>query len=185
MDKKILTTYEIARYCHVNISTVINWIGDGSLKAYRTKGGHRRVNKNNLIDFLTENGMPSYLHEGILIVDDETAIQEGLKELFENNGYKVDVAGNGFEAGILIEMKRPALLVLDLIMPGLDGFFVCNYVRKLKRLKHTKIIVLTGYPSKENIKKAKIAGANKVILKPVDNDAILNEVMKLIGVSHR
>ena len=85
---------------------------------------------------------------------------------------------------MLIEKNKPAVVVLDLIMPGLDGFWVCECIRKYEHLKHAKIIVLTGYPSKENIRKAKRAGANRVIAKPVDNEVILKEAAKLLGVSH-
>ncbi|MGA1824642.1 MAG: response regulator [bacterium] len=183
MMKDILTTYDVSKYCHVSLTTVVNWIKDGSLKAYRTKGGHRRITKNDLLEFLQKNEMPISLKKNILVVDDDKAIQTGLKKLFESKGYEVELAGNGFEAGILIEMKKPALVVLDLVMPGLDGFWVCEYIKKIEALKNMKIIVLTGHATKENIKKAKAAGANRVIEKPVDNKIIIKEVEDLLGLS--
>ena len=179
MVKERLTTHEVALCCHVNMSTVVNWIEDGSLKAYRTKGGHRRVKRDDLLDFMAEHKMPLPSNKRVLIVDDDESIRSGLKELFESEGYEVDTAVGGFEAGVLLQMKKPSVIILDLVMPGMDGFEVCEYISQQKSLKHTMVIVLTGYPSKDNIKKAKEAGANKCIAKPVDNLVILKEVKNL------
>ena len=55
MIKDVLTTHEVARYCHVTLTTIVNWIEDGSLRAYKTKGGHRRVKKDDLVDFLEKH----------------------------------------------------------------------------------------------------------------------------------
>ncbi len=184
MDKKALTTYDVAQFCHVTINTVVNWIEDGSLKAFRTKGGHRRIRSSDFDEFLSKHNMPIADGKRILVVDDDESIRNGLRELFESNGYQVDTAKEGFMAGALIEQYRPALIILDLIMPGLDGFFVCEHVKKQEHLKDIKIIVLTGYPSRENIQEVKRAGANKVIPKPVDNEIILKEVQNLLGAKH-
>ena len=183
MTKDILTTHEAAKYINVTMPTVVNWIDDGSLKAYKTKGGHRRIKKDDLVDFLKKYNMPAFSKERILVVDDDASIRIGLKKVFQKEGYEVDLASDGFEAGVLIEKGKPALVVLDLIMPNLDGFSVCQYIRSLDGLKHTKIIVLTGYPSKENFSKAKKAGADLCLAKPVQSEELLNEVETLLGTS--
>ena len=181
MEKDVLTTYEVAHYCRVTMTTVVNWINDGSLKAYKTKGGHRRIKKADLESFLQQHNMPNALQQRVLIVDDDPLIQIGLKKLFANNGYDVDLASSGFSAGVLDERKKPSIIILDLFMTGLDGFSVCKYIREHKDIKDTKIIVLTGYPSPENIDKAKRAGANRCIAKPVDNYTILEAVRTLLN----
>jgi excisionase family DNA binding protein len=165
------------------VTTVINWTKDGSLKAYRTKGGHRRIKKNDLEEFLRKHKIPVSLKPKILIVDDEEAIRDGLKELFESLDYEVHVAGDGFSGGLLIEKNRPEVVILDLIMPGVDGFGVCERIREQEHLRHTKVIVLTGYPSQENIERAKKSGAARVLAKPVDNNVLVNEVNTLLGES--
>ncbi len=184
MNKKALTTHYIAEYCHVTINTVVNWIKDGSLKAFRTKGGHRRIYSSDFDEFLKKHDMPTSDEKRILIIDDDESIRNGLKELFEYTGYQVDTAEDGFIAGALVEQNRPAVIILDLIMPGLDGFSVCRHIKKQEHLQDIKIIVLTGYPSKENIQKVKRAGAEKVISKPADNEIILKEVQDLLGVKY-
>ncbi len=184
MNKKALTTHYIAEYCHVTINTVVNWIKDGSLKAFRTKGGHRRINRSDFDEFLSRHNMPALDGNRILIIDDDVSIRNGLEELFESTGYQVDTAEDGFMAGALVEQYRPAVIILDLIMPGLDGFSVCRHIKEQKHLKDIKIIVLTGYPSKENVQEVKRAGADIVISKPVDSEIILKEVQDLLGAKY-
>ncbi len=177
----LFSTHQAAMYCNVTMATISNWVKDGSIKAYKTKGGHRRIKKEDLLQFMNKHKIPVPDDNRILVVDDDASIQKGLKKLFEKEGYKVDVAGNGFEAGLLVERSRPALVVLDLMMAGFNGFFVCDYIRKVKGLKRIKIVVLTGYPSKDNMDKIKKAGADKCIAKPVENAKILKEVKDLIS----
>ena len=180
MVKDVFTTYEVAQYCKVTITTVVNWIKDGSLKAYKTKGGHRRIRRADFEEFLRSHNMPVSFQQKILIVDDDYSIQTGLRKLFEGEGYEVDVASNGFEAGILVKEVIPSVVILDLIMPEFDGFAVCELIKKHKELKYIKIIVLTGFPSQENITRAKKAGADKCLAKPIENESILEAVQELI-----
>ncbi len=180
MEKEVLTTYDISKCCHVHIATVTNWIKDDSLKAYKTKGGHRRVKKTDLLDFLQKYNMPINLKQKILIIDDDKAILEGLKEAFESNGYEVNIATNGLAGALLVEKHRPAVVILDLIMPLFDGFYFCELIKKQPYSKYIKIVVLTGYMSKENIEKAKRVGVAKIIAKPVSNVELVREVKKVL-----
>lgn len=180
--EQVLTTHKVARHCQVTMATVVNWVNDGSLKAFRTKGGHRRIERDDLIKFLKENDMPFRHKTRILVVDDDQAIRVGLKKIFESQGFEVDLASDGFGAGRLLVLKKPDVVILDLVMPGMDGFEVCKYIKKAEGLKHTKIIILTGYPSKENIAKAKRSGAHRCLAKPLDNDSIVKEVQKLLHI---
>ncbi len=181
MEKEILTSYDVAKYCQVDIKTVANWTADGSLKAYKTKGGHRRIKKDDFVKFLDKYNMPNSLNKKILIVDDDISIRLALKEFFESKEYIVDLADDGFKAGAIFEAKRPDVIILDIIMPGVNGIAACKYIREIEETRSTKIIMLTGYPSKENFRNAKEAGADKCLAKPVKNDALLKEVEKLVG----
>lgn len=183
MEKNVFSTYDIAKHCQVDITTVISWTKDGSLKAYKTKGGHRRIIKEHLVEFLNKYNMPISFSKKILIVDDDASIRMALKEFFESKGYIVDLADDGFKAGTIFEAKRPDVIIMDIVMPGANGIAACKHIREIEGKKKTKIIVLTGYPSKENLRKAKKAGANKCIAKPVKNEELFKEVEKLIGAS--
>jgi excisionase family DNA binding protein len=180
MVKDVFTTYEVAQYCKVTITTVVNWIKDGSLVAYKTKGGHRRIKRADFEEFLHKHNMPVSFQQKILVVDDDYSIQSGLKKLFESEGYEVEVASNGFEAGIMVKDFYPSVVILDLIMPEFDGFAVCELIKKHKELKYIKVIVLTGFPSQENIAKAKKVGADKCFAKPIENNQILEAVSSMI-----
>jgi excisionase family DNA binding protein len=182
MNKTIFTTHDVASICQVSINTVVNWIKNGSLKAYKTKGGHRRILKEDFDHFLVSNQMPLNLKNKILIIDDEKTICEGLQEFFIDNGFEAATAENGFYGGMLLEKMRPSVVILDIFMPGLDGFWICECIRNHEYLFNTKIIILTGYPSPENIKRAKEAGANRVVTKPVDNHMLLKTTQELLGL---
>ena len=116
----------------------------------------------------------------ILVVDDDDAIRSGLKETLEEKGFKIDVAADGFEAGVLAIQNEPSLIILDLKMQGLDGFSACKLIRTNPMLKDIKIIVLTGYPSKDNVEKMLKLGANKCLAKPVDRADLLKEIQDLL-----
>lgn len=175
-----MTTYDIAQYSHVHIGTVTNWIKDGSLKAYKTKGGHRRVKKKDLLDFFQKYDMPINLQQKIVIIDDDKTILEGLKEAFESNGYYVDTAANGLAGAMLVEKHRPSVVILDLIMPLFDGFYFCELIKRQPYSKNIKIVVLTGYMSKENTERAKSSGVAKIFAKPITNAELVSEVKKIL-----
>ncbi len=127
--------------------------------------------------------MPVALEKKILIIDDDEAVLAGLRELFRSKGYNVEVAKSGFAGGMLVEKHRPDIIILDLVMAGFDGFWLGEYLKKTKYLKHIKVVVLTGYPTEDNISKAKRFGAMRIFSKPVDTDVLIKEVASLIGNS--
>ncbi|MCK5581733.1 MAG: response regulator [Candidatus Omnitrophica bacterium] len=185
MSRNIYTTFDVAKACQVSINTVVNWIKDGSLKAYKTKGGHRRVKENDLIDFIKEHKIPVSQKERILIVDDDATIRIGLKDIFESNGYEVDLAYNCFRARLIFEERQPSLIILDLILPGINGLDFCRNIRCSEILRRTKIVLLTGYPSTENYLQARKAGVNKCIAKPVESEELVKIVEQLLDSSGR
>ena len=116
----------------------------------------------------------------ILIVDDDNSIRTGLKETLEGKGFKIDMAADGFEAGVLAIKNEPALIILDLKMRGLDGFSTCRLIKSNPLLKDIKILVLTGYPSHANIERILKLGADKCLSKPVDGKDLFKEISTLL-----
>jgi len=180
--KLFYTTYEAGDVLYVSHSTVIEWIRTGKLKAIKTLGGHRRIPKEELDDFIRRNKM--ILEENkkarVLIVDDDKAIRTGLKELLQNRGFDVDCADDGFEAGVLAIQNEPSVIVLDLKMQGLDGFSACRLIRENPLLKNTKVLVLTGYPSKANFERVLRLGADKCLAKPIAGKVLIKEIDSLL-----
>lgn len=185
-EKRFLTTGEIAQYCAVSHLTVTNWIRAGKLFASRTPGGHNRIRREDLLRFLIEHHFPvpqELVKEGkqILVVDDERPLAETIAHALQEDGYQVSVAFDGYEAGLKMATLRPDLLVLDLIMPGLDGFSLCQRVKANSESKLTKIIAMTGFIQEENLAKVLECGADLCLEKPFQLKTLKEMVAKLLG----
>ncbi len=183
-----LTTGDVAGLCHVSHVTVFRWIKRGLLRAYSTPGGHYRVQKPDFLEFLREQRMPVpetivNTKWRILVVDDDRTVLEMLSRALSSSPsrYSVDLALNGYEACIKIGDKKPDLIILDLIMPGLDGFEVMKVVRSNPETANCRILVLSGFMSEENMKKAMNHGADMFLNKPVAMDVLMGTIGELIG----
>src|SRR5688572_29191928 len=130
--KTIFTTHEVSRLLHVNPRSVINWIEQSLLPSYRTPGGHRRIRREDLLAFLRKHQIPTpapLVDEkfNILIVEDEDEIVQLLKTYFERQGgYRITSASDGITALIEVGRAKPNLLILDILIPGVDGIEVCR-----------------------------------------------------------
>ena len=111
----------------------------------------------------------------ILVVDDETDILEFIKYNLEQNGFNVLIAENGMKALELLE-QNPDLLLLDIMMPGIDGFEVCKRVRLDEKYKHIPVIMLTAKNNETNEIKGLELGADDFIAKPVSIKKLLARI---------
>ena len=100
--------------------------------------------------------------------------------MLRKQNYDVNVAVDGFEAGLAINKIMPDLLILDLMMPNVDGFKVCELIKQDPSYKDIKILILTGYADEKNIKKANECGADKILSKPAEVDEILEAINSLV-----
>ena len=187
MPEKIYTTYQIGKFCQVNIRTVIRWIETGKLKAYTTPGGHRRVKWSDLINFLTQNRMPipKELEEGrkkkILVVDDDPDFLEIAEKILQKiPDVEVKTTSSGFDAGILVAEWYPDLILLDFIIPDLDGFEVTKKLKSNPKLKKIPIIAVTSISDPDKLEEVKNCGVDAVITKPIQPDSFLKKVDKYL-----
>ena len=116
----------------------------------------------------------------ILIVDDEPNIVVPLQFLMEKNGYQALVAQSGEEALEAVSKYSPDLVLLDIMLPGIDGFEVCEIVKLNPEWKHIKIIFLTAKGRDVDIAKGMVLGADEYIAKPFSNKQIVESVKKLL-----
>jgi len=116
----------------------------------------------------------------ILIVDDEPNIVIPLQFLMEQNGYLTLVAQSGEEALESISKEKPDLVLLDIMLPGVDGFEVCEIVRLNPEWRNTRIIFLTAKGRDVDIAKGMVLGADEYITKPFSNQQIIDAVTKLL-----
>jgi excisionase family DNA binding protein len=176
-SKTVFSTFEAARICQVSPLSIINWVNAGRIPAFRTPGGHRRIRREDLVRFMRESGMPipeeleaDSARPRVLIVDDEPQICQMLAEYLSSlpDPYEVMTAADGFEAGRLVSSFRPDVVLLDLRMPGLDGFQVCRTIKSDARTARTVVIAMTGYYAPETEARILECGAARCVPKPVD-----------------
>jgi excisionase family DNA binding protein len=181
---RYLTTGEVARRCQVSIGTVKNWIEAGLLAAFRTPGRHFRIRVSELRRFQAAFGFGSETDEmpRILVVDDQQdfvdLVLDTLKDLLP--GARVEGACGGYEALLLIGSFQPTLLLLDLRMPGLDGFEVCRRVKEAPETKATKIVAMTGFEDDQAEQLALTCGADAFLTKRAGLAALGRQIVSLL-----
>lgn len=187
--KKAFGTHDIARFCQVSPATVGRWIEDEKIPSFTTGGGHRRVWADALVAFMKDHSMtipPELTGEKpvlrVLIVDDEPPMRELVRNILERVFPRAEFleAEDGFEAGQKIAERVPALVILDLRLPGLDGLKVCETVKTDPRLKDIRIVAVTGYDIERSRKSLLAAGADGFIAKPFKVEQLVAEARRLL-----
>jgi excisionase family DNA binding protein len=187
----ILTVSQASKYCKVSPKTIINWIEGGHIKAYKTVGGHRRIKQEDLDEFLRKNAMPvpeelkGEQRKKILVVDDDKIIVETIVQALEEDehGFEMISASDGFEAGLQVSHFKPDLVILDIMMPDINGYEVCQKIKCNPLTKDTKVIVLSAYLDENAFKQMKDYGADACFSKPLPLGQLKTEVFKLLGLS--
>lgn len=185
MPDNTYTTYAIAKICDVYPSSVINWINDGKLKAYMTPGGHHRVTRDNLLEFLKEFKMPiprelTATGRRVLIVDDEVEVTRVLEKAFQGlPGAEIETCHDGVDALIRIGQQMPDLVVLDIVLPKMDGFEVCKILKSKPETRGIKIIGVSGKTEPE--KDPARYKIDAFFQKPLDIEQLIASAEALLG----
>ncbi len=183
-DRRTITTGQAARHCEVSVPTIRRWIRDGRLPGFTTAGRHLRIALADFQQFLARHGMPPYRPARseirILIVDDEPDLVATIVELLaaDPRGFKVETAADGYEALIKVGLFKPTLLILDVLMPQLDGIKVCRRLKAEPETRAVKILGITGYP--DAIPRLLAAGADGCLVKPLDLAQLGEELDRLL-----
>ncbi|MFV1966469.1 MAG: response regulator [Pirellulaceae bacterium] len=186
--KTVFTTGEAARICKVSQQTIIRCFDNGTLKGFRVPGSRfRRIPREQLFQFMKENGIPTDALESgkrkVLIVDDDEELVELLVDVFERDArFDIRTANNGFDAGMLVKEFRPDLVVLDVMLPDINGKEVCQRVRSDSTLESVKIICISGMVEQDKVADLKLAGANDFIQKPFTVDRLLERACDLLDI---
>lgn len=187
---EILTVSQASKYCNVSTKTIINWIEAGGLPALKTVGGHRRIRKDDLDKFLQKKSLPlpeeakTEERKKILVVDDDRIIVETIVQALEEDeyGYEVISAADGFEAGLQVSHFKPDLIILDIMMPDINGYEVCRKIKSNPAERDIKIIALSAYLDAEAFDQMKSSGADACFSKPLPLPQLRREVAKLLGL---
>jgi DNA-binding response OmpR family regulator len=116
----------------------------------------------------------------ILIVDDEPNIVAPLEFLMEQNHYEVQTAGTGERAMDLISTWKPDLILLDIMLPGMDGYEVCRKIREEKEYSNTRIVFLSAMARSIDIAKGMGLAADDYITKPFATDFVMDKIKELL-----
>lgn len=186
-NKKFYTTGDISEIFGVSRITAYKWVKYGKIKAFKVPGGRYRITPQSFKEFIKKSGYEEKIITAeesvkILIVDDEKLIAQSVKEFLESKypHWHICLAYDGFEAGQLITKIIPDIILLDLFLPGVNGFQLCRKIKSDETTKNVKIIAITGYPTEENIEKIKECGAEAILAKPFEMDELENTLKKLL-----
>jgi excisionase family DNA binding protein len=184
--KTVFTTGEAAKICKVSQQTIIRCFDNGSLKGFRVPGSRfRRIPREQLYAFMKENGIPTEALESgkrkILIVDDDEDLVDLMQDAFARDGrFDIKTANNGFGAGMLVKEFRPDLVVLDVMLPDINGKEVCQRVRNDPTMKTVKIICISGMVEQNKIADLRAAGADDFMNKPFAVDALVERGCQML-----
>ena len=115
----------------------------------------------------------------VLIVDDEPHIVEALRFLVEQKGYQTYAAYNGTDGLALAKRHRPSVVILDVMMPGMDGYEVASAIREVSDLANTTIIFLSAKGSENDKVQGYISGGEIYLTKPFDNEEVINVISEV------
>lgn len=189
--KEVFTTGEAADICQVSQQTIIRCFDAGRIKGFRVPGSRfRRIPRDDLIQFMKENDIPlDRLSSGkskILVVDDDPEIVELFVDALQRDGrFEVRTAQTGYDAGIVTQEFAPDLLILDYMLPDINGNVVCKAVRQNPNFAHMKIIFISGAVDRAEIEDLLRAGADDFIKKPVRISELIEKVAAMLGVGAR
>ena len=186
--KTVFTTGEAAKICKVSQQTIIRCFDNGQLKGFRVPGSRfRRIPRDMLYKFMKDNGIPTDALESgrrkVLVVDDDPDLVEIItKHLEEDGRFEVRVATTGFDAGMLVKEFRPDLVVLDIMLPDINGKEVCQRVRADDTLEQVKIICISGMVEQDKVADLRAAGADDFMQKPFTVDRLVDRACELLDM---
>lgn len=116
----------------------------------------------------------------ILVVDDDPYILMSLEFLMKKNGFDVMVARNGTEALEIVEKQVPDIVLLDIMMPDVDGYAICKHIKGSKKLKEAKVVFMSAKSKESDIQKGYDLGASLYVTKPFSTRQLLKQVQELM-----
>jgi excisionase family DNA binding protein len=181
-----LTLGQAARYLGVAQSTIRKWSDQGRLSAFYTPGGHRRYRLRDLEAFVAgsaggataSRSRPAPL---VLIVDDDPRIREFVRVNLEMDGFAVREAGSADEGLAALEDEPPDLILLDVMMPKVDGWEMLQRVRERHGVDSIQVIMFSGQVEHDGSNQAEAGGAQAYVGKPFNPQDLVARAKDLLG----
>jgi excisionase family DNA binding protein len=177
-----LTLGEAARYLGVAQSTIRKWSDTGRVRAFYTPGRHRRYRREDLDAFLESSGGPGGT-EGplVLIVDDDEQVREYVRINLEAEGYNVREAGNAEEGLQVLEDSQPDLVLLDVMMPQVDGWEMLQRLHERHGEDAVPVVMFSGKADAASADEVAERGAQGFIGKPFDPSQLIEKTKQLLS----
>ena len=174
-----LTLGQAAKYLGVAQSTIRKWSDQGLLSAFYTPGGHRRFRRRDLDAFLARSGRggPGPV---VLIVDDDPGVRRHVRVSLEGEGYTVREAGNVREGLAAVEEERPDLILLDVMMPQIDGWEMLRQIQERHGVGGIPVVMFSGRA--DGAEQASELGAQGFVGKPFDAEQLVASTKALLPV---
>ena len=184
-EQKAFTTFEAAKICHVTHHSIKNWIKQGLIKASRTPGGHYRILEEDLDQFREKYDMfprdkgPS--KRRIMVVDDDPDALALMEKILTDDGFELVKVSNATEVGLKAAQLAPDLILLDFLMPEINGFEVSKALRENEMTRSIPIMAVTCLTKERDIERIFSCGADEYLAKPFKVDQLLDKVRELVG----
>lgn len=187
--KNLFTTGEAAEICNISQQTIIRCFDAGRLDGFRIPGSRfRRIPRENLIKFMKENGIPldnlNSQKTGkikVLIVDDDVEIVELMVDVLSRDGrFDLSTASSGYDAGLQTQQFRPDVIILDYMLPDVNGNVVCKTIKRNPDFEDIKIIIVSGVANPEEIQELLNAGATEFIKKPFNIVELVDRILQVV-----
>jgi excisionase family DNA binding protein len=183
--QRAYTTFEAARICHVTHHSIKNWIKQGLIKASRTPGGHYRILEEDLNEFREKYDMfPEEKRREkpvVMVVDDEQDALDLIERVLSEENVEIVKVSNATEAGLKVAQLTPDLILLDFLMPEVNGFEVCKALRANEQTKDIPIMAVTCLTKEEDIEHIFEVGADEYLAKPFKVDDLLEKVREILA----
>ena len=185
-EKQVLTTGEAAELCRVSQQTIIRCFDSGRLTGFRVPGSRfRRIPRSELIRFMRVNNIPVDLLDHnrvrILVVDDDPSIVRIIEEMLgREERFEIRTASTGYDAGMMTREFRPNIVLLDYMLPDVNGNIVCERIKSDSELADTKIIIISGVVRQAEIDCLLESGADAFIPKPFQVEDLIEKIDALI-----
>ena len=175
-----LTLGQAAKYLGVAQSTIRKWSDQGRVPAFYTPGGHRRYRRGDLDVFLQRSGPSSGVGPTVLIVDDDEKLREYVRVNLEMEGYTVREAGSAEEGLGVLEETTPNLVLLDVMMPEVDGWEMLQRVQERHGIGTIPVIMFSGKVDERAADEAASRGAQGFIGKPFNPQELIDQTKQLL-----
>jgi excisionase family DNA binding protein len=182
-DPEWLTLGQAARFLGVAQSTMRKWSDQGRVPAFYTPGGHRRYRRADLDAFLARSGPGRQQHgPSILLVDDDERMRALVRVELERQGYEVQEAASADEGLVAIEVRKPELILLDVMMPHVDGWEMLRRIQERHGAGAIPVLMFSGQVDEDGRRQAASRGARGFVGKGFDLDELLDQAKAIVPV---